>query len=188
MTPDEAVDVTTMWQAGKYQYTETDLAQTLAMPYEGKDLSMVILLPKAVDGLRDLERALTGESLASWTRDMALTDVKIWLPRFQTTCEFNLSDVLKNMGMVSAFGPGADFSKMTRTEGLLIGGVMHKAFVGVTENGTEASAATAVEVHYLSTLPQDPKVFRADHPFLFLIQDTRTGAVLFLGRIVDPRS
>ncbi|MCP4638826.1 MAG: serpin family protein [bacterium] len=188
LTATDAVNVPTMHQTGIFQYAETDSARILEMPYKGHELSMVILLPKTLEGLPELERTLSAENLASWLRNKETADVEVSLPRFQTTCEFRLSDVLQAMGMRLAFSTSADFSKTTQQEEFFIDEVVHKAYVDVYEKGTEAAAATGVIEAEALAAPTGPKVFRADHPFVFLIQDTRTGAVLFLGRIIDPRS
>jgi serpin B len=113
-------------------------------------------------------------------------EVRVTLPRFKTTAEFGLKDTLVAMGMADAFDAGkADFSGMDGKKDLFISAVVHKAFVDVNEEGTEAAAATGV-VMSLTAMPEPPPEFRADHPFLFLIRDTKTGAILFFGRILDP--
>jgi serpin B len=124
--------------------------------------------------------------VAEWVGKLHRREVEVALPRFKTTAEFSLKDTLVAMGMTDAFDAGrADFSGMTGTKDLFISRVVHKAFVDVNEEGTEAAAATAVVMERMA-MPEPPPVFRADHPFLFLIRDTKTGAILFLGRILDP--
>jgi serpin B len=117
------------------------------------------------------------------------TEVQVFLPKFKATSQFQLADTLKSLGMTSAFDPSADFSRASSDTNLFISGVIHKAFVDLNEEGTEAAAATAV-VAVPGAAPggpqPEPPVFRADHPFVFAICDERTEAVLFLGRIVDP--
>ncbi|MEZ5949166.1 MAG: serpin family protein [Planctomycetaceae bacterium] len=108
-------------------------------------------------------------------------------PRFRTTREFQLNNALAGLGMSTAFNPDlADFSGMNGNRELFISAVLHKAFVDVNEEGTEAAAATGVVVGVRSAPADEPPVFRADHPFLFLIRDTRSGVILFLGRVVNP--
>jgi serpin B len=109
------------------------------------------------------------------------------IPKFKMTCEFSLADTLKEMGMPMAFGGQADFSGMNGKQDLYISAVIHKAFVDVNEEGTEAAAATAVVVERKSAAPVQT-IFYADHPFLFLIRDSRTGAILFMGRLASPES
>ena len=151
-----------------------------------------MILPRAADGLPAVEKALTAESLAAWTTPRAgVVDVKVWLPRFKFTRPTELADTLAKMGMSDAFDAGrADFRGMTDDpQGLVISRVIHKAFVEVDEEGTEAAAATAVVARGAGAAPvrpPEPKEFRADHPFLFVIRHEATGAVLFVGRVEDP--
>jgi serpin B len=119
---------------------------------------------------------------------MASTNIELAIPKWSFDSEFELSSQLAELGMPLAFTPEADFSAMTTKTTLMISDVIHKAFVGVNEQGTEAAAATAV-VMVDSGLPLPPEItFEANRPFLFFIHDQPTGAVLFLGRLVDPAS
>ena len=159
-----------------------------ALPYTGNDLSMVILLPQAVDGLGALEQRMNAKELTSWLAalDQAReSEAIVVLPKFKLNCRLNLKDNLAAMGMPSAFGSEADFSGMTSARDLWISDVVHQAFVDVNEEGTEAAAATAVVVTRSASVSHTP-VFRVDHPFLFLIRERQTGSILFLGRVVDP--
>ncbi len=161
--------------------------QALELPYKGDELSMVIFLPAKVDGLADFEKKLTSKKLAGWLAALekrGKEKVIVSLPRFEMTSEFKLNDALKKMGMTDAFDEvKADFSGMS-DEDLLIDAVLHKAFVKVDEVGTEAAAATAV-VMAPKSAPRFDR-FTADHPFLFLIRDGKSGSILFLGRVIDP--
>ncbi len=116
---------------------------------------------------------------------MRKTEVQVALPKFKVTAEFSLKKVLSEMGMPTAFTRSADFTGIATKEGLLIADVVHKAFVDVNEEGTEAAAATGVIVKAKSEkiIPE----FRADHPFLFLIRDTRSDSILFMGRLAEPQ-
>lgn len=152
---------------------------------------MIVLLPKEIEGLAGLEAKLTFQNLQQWIGSLKHEDeVKVYLPRFKTTSQFQLNGTLSEMGMPSAFDrDAADFSGMTDSEDLFISAVIHKAFVDVNEEGTEAAAATGVAVAVTAAPVEEPKVppvFRADHPFVFMIRDNRTRAILFLGRIVNP--
>src|SRR5262249_42894005 len=123
--------------------------------------------------------------LAGWLAKAREEEVEVTLPKFKTTSKFDLNDQLAALGMKKAFIAGqANFSGMNGKEDLYLGFVVHKAYVDVNEEGTEAAAATGVGVKALA-LPKYP-VFRADHPFVFLIRDTHTGGILFLGRLVNP--
>ncbi len=175
-----------MFQKKHFKYRATDDVQVLEMPYVGNDLSMVILLPRKVDGLGAVESNLTAVNLATWTEDMGLPDVKVSLPKFKTTCRFSLNGTLQALGMIDAFESGkADFSGMDGGRTLFISAALHKAFVEVNELGTEAAAATGMAMA-LTALPAPPVEFRADHPFLFLIREKSTGSILFLGRVTNP--
>lgn len=178
----DTVSVPLMSQKARFGYQATKDLQVLELPYVGEDLSMLVLLPQERDGLPALEAALTVENLALWTQDLHATEVQVLLPRYKLSGQFDLGGTLEAMGMVDAFDE-ADFSGMTGQRDLFISAVVHKAFVDVNEEGTEAAAATAVVMgRGFSPSP----VFRADHPFLFLIRENSTGSVLFLGRVVDP--
>jgi serpin B len=115
------------------------------------------------------------------------TLVDVFLPKFKTAQEFILNDALAALGMTDAFGGNADFSGMTGVKDLCISAVIHKAFVDVNEQGTEAAAATAVTMRTLALRePPTPVIFRADHPFLFMIRENSSGSILFMGRLVNP--
>ena len=135
-----------MHRTGHYGYFEEDTLQGLKLPYAGNELSMVVLLPKKADGLADLEKALTAEKLDGWMKKFGGEKVIVALPKFKTTSEFNnMEDQLQALGMKVAFSGGAaDFSGMDGKKDLFISKVVHKAFVDVNEEGTEAAAATAV--------------------------------------------
>jgi serpin B len=147
---------------------------------------MIVLLPKENDGLPQLEKQLTAANLRMWTSSLRKQKVKVFLPRFKMTSQFSLAKTLVVMGMGDAFNPDkANFSGMDgRPNWLYIGAVVHKAFVDVNEEGTEAAAATAVVMRIKMALNQP--TFRADHPFIFLIRENTTGSILFLGRVMDP--
>jgi serpin B len=159
------------------------------MPYLGKDQAMVVLLPRKDDGLAGLEKTLTAEAVAGWVKGMREQKVEVFLPRFKLTSRSLLKEALTALGMKKAFTESeADFSGMNDgREPLFISAVTHQAFVETNEKGTEAAAATGAAVAGLA-MPTGPviPVFRADHPFVFAICDTRTGMILFLGRVVQP--
>jgi serpin B len=148
-------------------------------------------LPKEIEGLIQLEMKLTSDSLQEWTKGLRWQKVIVYVPKFTMTSQFSLEDTLKAMGMTLAFGQKADFSRMSAGEGLYISAVVHKAFVDVNEKGTEAAAATMVEEPKKEELMREepkvePPVFRADHPFLFLIRENETDSILFMGRVRNP--
>ena len=188
VTTDEKVSVPMMHKTADFGYAATEDLQALELPYKGDRLSMVVLLPRKRDGLDALETRLTAKDLDQWLTALGKRKVVVSLPKFTTTVRFELKKPLKKMGMPMAFGPGADFSGMNGTPGdLFISKVIHKAFVDVNEEGTEAAAATAV-IMIRGAAPAPPPVFRADHPFIYLIRDRKSGSILFMGRVVNPKT
>jgi serpin B len=178
------VNVPLMQQSDRVRYVENGDFQTVELPYRSNELSMVVLLPKQTDGCAQLEQRLTPVLLANTLSQMRVDKVDLFLPRFKVASGFNLNSTLAGMGMSDAFGAKADFSGMDGVRDLYVSGVFHKAWGEVNEEGTEAAAATAVGVQMLA-IRRTP-VFRADHPFIFLIRDTRSGSILFLGRMMNP--
>jgi serpin B len=178
-----------MHQQHWFRYAAVDDLQILELAYGDGSLAMVVLLPEKVEGLGELQGKLTTANLQKWMARVKSEEVIVFLPKFKTTAEFQLGNTLRSMGMASAFDPStANFSGMTGRKDLFISAVIHKAFVDVNEEGTEATAATGVIIAPPSPRmkPKKPLIFRADHPFVFLIRDNRNGAILFLGRMIDP--
>ncbi len=177
------VEVPTMVRLDKWSYARAEGVELLELPYEGGDISMVILLPSTIDGLSDLEARLTSANLDAWLASLETAELELALPRFRVTSSFGLNSTLTAMGMPSAFDPlTADFSGMDGRRDLSIQAVVHKGFVDVNEEGTEAAAATGVGVGVTSL----PQTLRIDHPFVIVIRDNVTGSFLFMGRIADP--
>ena len=162
--------------------------QLLELPYKGERLAMVAILPRERGGLAAIEATLTDERLGEWLQQLDSTDrgeVLVQIPKVQIEGSYQLNEPLKAMGMAIAFDPNrANFRGIAENERLFISQVLHKTFLRVDEKGTEAGAATAVEIQ--AERSGEPPTFRADHPFLILIRDKPTGAVLFLGRIAAP--
>ena len=200
---DQKISVPMMCQKEKFEYMEGDDFQALKLPYIGEDLSMVIFLPKQMDGLAKLEKSFGGRLLRWLPRSTSIEVVEVYLPRFRIEKDFGLKKTLSAMGMPLAFdgdpsdGKMADFSKMAKFPATLFGGdpeagfciseVIHKAFVEVNEEGTEATAATAVTMAGGgSAIQPEVKLFRANHPFIFMIRDNKSGSILFMGRVVNP--
>ena len=187
ISPDNSVQVPMMAQKQTFGYAEYETLQVLELPYVGGELSMIVLLPRKINGLEQLESTLTAENLKQWTRRLVKREVLVFIPKFNVTSMFRLDKTLAAMGMVDAFRKGtANFAGMDgRPDWLYVGAMLHKAFVEVNEKGTEAAAATAVVMKGKST-PARPPTFRADHPFIFLTRESRTGSILFIGRVSDP--
>jgi serpin B len=169
-------------------YLATDDYQMVQLAYKGNEVSMVVILPKKVDGLADVEKNLSPKTFAQAVAMTKPARVGLAMPKFKMTEQFRLKETLASLGMRTAFSNNADFSGITGSSGLKIDNVIHKAFVAVDEKGTEAAAATAVVIAPTSAPNVDkPIPFKADHPFLFVIRHNATGSILFMGRVDDPR-
>ena len=175
---DEEIDI---------NYAENDDVQMLQLPYKDDELSMYVLLPKQND-ISGLESDRTYEYLRDLKSDLSGEWVDIYLPSFKFELKYNLNQYLIEMGMPTAFSGDADFSGICEVD-LFISDVIHQSFVEVNEEGTEAAAATAVVVSVTGGVGGDeptPVEFRADHPFIFLIEHKATGQILFMGKVEDP--
>jgi len=168
-----------------YNYTEKDGVQVLELPYSGVDLSMLVLLPKDGD-LDSLINGLSWEMIQGMREDLEEMEVEVTFPKFRLSNKYFMRETLIDMGMKTAFDPSADFTGML-PEPIWIDQVIHQGFIEVDEEGTEAAAATAVVMKNYSMEPES-EIFRADHPFLFIIQERDTGNILFLGKVSDPTS
>ncbi len=181
----ESVLVPMMHQTGGFPYAEGEGWQAVELPYEDGELSMVAIRPET--DCAELEATLDSETLATIIDGLTVTETAVAMPRFTMTDDVDLKDHLADLGMPTAFQwPGADFSGMDGTDLLYIAQVLHKGFIAVGEEGTEAAAATAVVMVPGSVEPG--AYISLDRPFLFLIRDRATGAILFLGRVADPRA
>jgi len=185
------IDCPQMFQQVHLDYLETNDFQGISLPYKGHDMEMALFLPKIIAGVQALEAKLNTNNLNIWMDQFKRQEVQVTLPRFRFSYGDSMVNFLKRMGMKRAFSEGkADFSGMTKTKELVISDVIHKAFVAVDEEGTEAAAATAV-VMTIGASPlmakPEPKIFKADHPFLFIIRHKKTGAIVFMGRLMDPK-
>jgi serpin B len=188
------VTVRMMQQIGEdaiYPYAETADLQMISLPYNttgGNGLSMVILLPKG-DDLSAADHYLDPANLSALEQSASSRRVMVYIPEFKIGSQYSLKGTLSTMGMPTAFSDAADFSGMDGSRDLYISDVIHKAYIDVNEEGTEAAAATAVVMNLAAVAPghgEPVPVFRADHPFIFLIQENDTGTILFAGRIVNP--
>lgn len=182
-------NVPMMYQRADFALAKTQNYRAISLPYEGAPVSMVVILPDA--DIADVMRRLNGEELRHLLGSLDSTPeqpVELWLPRFKTNFEVNLVEPFVKLGMHRAFDPRtADFSGVTGQPLLRIKQIVHRAVIDVTENGTEAAAATAVEAVPISMVVADWQPFRVDRPFLFVVVDDETDAILFEGLIVDPR-
>jgi serpin B len=192
VTGDKSMPVPFMTRSDDLRFWAGDGLKALELPYGNGDLSALLLLPDSKEeglaALSALEAKLTLENLDGWISQLHRRKVQVFLPRFKLASQFALNDVLSAMGMKLAFDEDkADFSGISTQEQLYLSAVIHKAFVDVNEEGTEAAAATGAVIAARAALRiQEPAVFRADHPFLFLIRDNRSGSILFMGRVTNP--
>lgn len=182
------VQVPTMHQGGHWNYAETDAAQILSMPYGDPSLEMIVVLPKAKNGLGALEASMRAADLDRWAASAKDRRVDVAFPKFRVGSSFDLVKTMRALGMVKAFEEGvADFRGMDGTRDLFLGTAVHKAWIDVNEEGTEAAAATAVgAVGAGMPPPETPTPFVADHPFFFYVRDTKAKTILFAGHVADP--
>lgn len=173
----------------EFNYGEDDEIQILELPYEGYELSMIILLPKE-DKLEEIENSIRFGKLSELKGILNKQKVNIYVPKFKFETKYFMKETLSDMGMPTAFSNSADFTGMEYDPNadLKIDNVIHQAFVEVNEEGTEAAAATAVIMRMIDSVDSEPRIptFRADHPFIFIIQENQTDSILFFGRVVDP--
>jgi len=174
----------------KFNYTETEDLQILELPYAGNEISMVILLPKNPTYLSEFINTIDNNKLSSWLESMTKMELDLYLPSFRFETKYTLNNYLQNLGMLKAFTNEANFSGISGNPDLLISKVVHKAFIEVNEEGTEAAAATAVIMEFKSINGGGSSrvIFNADHPFLFFIQHKKTGTILFMCKMVNPLS
>jgi serpin B len=167
-----------------FKYYEDSNFQAIELPYKSDELSMLVILPRKTEGLREIEDGLTAKYLNTLMTKMQKIKIDVYFPKFKMTWgTFCLNKVFVSLGMYDAFGPGADFSGINGMGGIWISDIFHKAFIEVNEEGSEAAAGTAVVIVKSIELPV---VFRADHPFIFIIKDNRSGSILFMGRLMNP--
>jgi len=188
------VDVPMMHQKHKFAYTEGDGVQLLGLPYQNGLLTMVVVLPQKAEQFAEAEKALDAKKLDQWLGAMRTQEVVVSLPRFKFSTGFSLATTLQAMGMTEAFRPGADYSGMLALvagqppSSLSISQVMHKAFIDVNEESTEAAGATGVVMRQTAIRREEPVTeFKADHPFVFMIRDNASGVILFVGRVSNPK-
>jgi len=183
------VSVSMMHQTADFGHAPGEGFQAIELPYKGGAISMFVLLPDT-GAFEDFEFSLDAALVDRIVTQVRTRELVLSMPKFEFAADFALSGTLADLGMPAAFGDDADFSAITGDRDLLISDVIHKAFVAVDEEGTEAAAATAV-IFAERSLPmqmEEPLVVTIDRPFVFLIRDRQTGTVLFAGRVLDPRA
>ncbi|XP_034366613.1 serpin B9-like [Arvicanthis niloticus] len=187
----ETRPVQMMWQKDKFglAYVKEIQAQVLVMPYEGMELSFMVLLPDEGVDISKVENSLTFENLIAWTKPefMKYTEVHVYLPKFQLQEQYDMETIFQHLGMVDVFNSSkADLSGMSTEKDLCLSKCLHECVVEVHEKGTEAAAAVAMTVIPACFRPCTPKTFCADHPFLFFIKHNKTDSILFCGRFSSP--
>jgi serpin B len=178
-----------MMDKGRFRYLETPRFQAVDLPYKDDRLSMSVFLPKKRDGLPAFETELSDARLSGWLRELDASEpreVQLHLPKLKAELSYDLVPALSAMGMGIAFDPRRANLRGIAPEDLFISQVVHKSFVRIDEKGTEAAAATGVVIEATGARSNPPPVFRADHPFFFLLRDKESGAILFMGRIAAP--
>ena len=194
----DKIFVPTMHQKKKFRYLEEDGCQILEMPYKGirvfgslEHISMIIILPEKKDGIEDIEKRLTNEKIENYLEKLNHIwerEINVFFPKFKIETYYELKKMLYNLGMTSAFSDGANFSGIAVDSPRYISQIIHKAYVEVNERGTEAAAVTALRLLGCGMAPTiKPTEFRADHPFIFLLIDSNTRTILFIGRILNPK-
>ena len=179
------VTVPMMRQLKSFRYAEGTNYKAVELPYDGNQLSMLLVLPGA-DQFASFEAALNSQLLKDIIGKLQPAQVNLTMPRFKIESQYSLKAALANLGMAAAFSPSeADFSGMDGQRDLYISDVVHKAYVSVDEAGTEAAAATGV-IMSTTSLPVNIKDVTLDHPYIFLIRDNPTGTILFMGRVMNP--
>lgn len=178
-----AIDVPMMTQTDYFNYAAAEGCRAVELEYAAGNASMLILLP---DGdIEEFQQEFNADLLETIRRRLSVQNLSLSMPVFEFSQSMQLSQMLRILGMESAFGAGADFSGFTGNRDLFISEVLHKAFVKVDETGTEAAAATAV-VMALTAIPEQPVQMNINSPFIFFILDRESGAIVFMGRVMDP--
>jgi serpin B len=173
----------------RFRHLDGGSFDAIELPYRGEEMSMIVFLPRARDGLGAFERELTGARLGEWTNALRSAEYKVVdlaLPKIELQTRYDLPVPLREMGMRLVYTDHSDLSGISNAEGLMIDRAIHQTFLLVDEKGTEAAAATAITIRPVSAPPTPQVRFHADHPFFFVIRDNRSGALLFMGRIEAP--
>ncbi len=183
---DSTVDLPFMEQETDLNYQHNDLFSAVELPYGKANYSMIVLLPNYGKTINDIIAGLNSDAWNSWTHDFNEQDVVVRLPKFRFQFKEKLNDALTDMGMGIAFTNAADFTKINDKGGLKISKVLHKTFVEVNEEGTEAAAVTSVEIIYTSAEVPSALFFNVNKPFLFIIREKESNAIIFIGRVMNP--
>jgi serpin B len=182
----ESIETEYMHQTGNFPYYEDEEIQAIALPYKNSRMALLVILPGSIEGWRMVSRIITQERIKLVFSGLVTREVHVALPKFRSAFQINLKQDLTGLGMGTAFTWQADLSGMTGEKNLFVDEVIHKAFIEVNEQGTEAAAATAAVIGLKSSLREEPVRFTADHPFIYFLIDRQTDCIIFTGRLVKP--
>ena len=183
------MDINMMHEQAPYAYTEDAQVQVVQLPYEGDELSMLVVLPKSKDkiAMQRLVNTLSAKQISQWNSNLVNQEVILDLPKFKLEENYGMNSLLANMGMTKAFGSEADFGLFSQDLSLSVDAIAHKAVIEVDEKGTKAAASTSISIVPMSLGYSTNTIkFKADHPFMFVIKDNKTDAILFLGQVNKP--
>ena len=183
------IDVDMMHEQAPYAYTEDAQVQVVQLPYKGDELSMLVVLPKAKDkiAMQRLVGTLSAKQISQWNSNLVNQEVILDLPKFKLEENYGMNSLLANMGMTKAFGSDADFGLFSQDLSLSVDAIAHKAVIEVDEKGTKAAASTSISIVPMSLgYSMNTIKFKVDHPFMFVIKDNKTNAILFLGQVNKP--
>jgi len=185
----DTIELDFMNTYSKLYYFENELFKAVEIPYKGKAASMILFIPKNIAGIENLAKTLDFKTYESWNAQMVESNVMLSVPKFKVESDFELSDVLSNLGMKIAFTNNANFTAMSEKDDLKIDKVFHKATIEIDEEGTEASAATAVVMVRKTAVfkPLNNVEFKADRPFLFVVKENQNNSILFMGKVLKPQ-
>ena len=183
------IDVDMMHEQAPYAYTEDAQVQVVQLPYKGDELSMLVVLPKAKDkiAMQRLVGTLSAKQISQWNSNLVNQEIILDLPKFKLEENYGMNSLLANMGMTKAFGSDADFGLFSQDLSLSVDAIAHKAVIEVDEKGTKAAASTSISIVPMSLgYSMNTIKFKVDHPFMFVIKDNKTDAILFLGQVNKP--
>lgn len=183
------IDVDMMYEQAPYAYTEDAQVQVVQLPYKGDELSMLVVLPKAKDkiAMQRLVGTLSAKQISQWNSNLVNQEIILDLPKFKLEENYGMNSLLANMGMTKAFGSDADFGLFSQDLSLSVDAIAHKAVIEVDEKGTKAAASTSISIVPMSLgYSMNTIKFKVDHPFMFVIKDNKTNAILFLGQVNKP--
>jgi serpin B len=182
----ESIQTDFMHQTNSFPYYEDEEIQAISLPYKNGQISLMVILPRSTEGWKLISQVLNQDRISVVQSAMQTSEVQLMLPKFKSELQLNLMRELTMMGMGTVFNRDADLSGMTGERNLYVDEVIHKAFIDVNEEGTEAAAATAGIIGLKSSMRGDPVSFIADHPFIYFLLDRETGCMIFIGRFARP--